>query len=136
MSTTALIGMTTPERQVRFITCYMDGYPRGAGKMLAEHWRTRDKDQTLIELGNIKSLGASPGSSRISGWNDHEHSGPSRPDAGTAGGIEEFLDMACSHHDSSWAYLFTDNGWLAAPTRFIGVMTALEPLEQLLAEPA
>ena len=136
MGTRALIGMTTPERQVRFITCFMDGYPQGAGKLLAEHWRTRAAAQTLMELGEINSLGTSPDSTRTIGQTPHQQGNPVRP-AETAGSIEEFLDEACSHRDSSWAYLFTDNGWgLAAPTQFVDRMTALEPLEHLLTAPA
>ena len=40
------------------IYCHNDGYPQGVGKILKKHYKTDEKIDKLIALGDISSLGS------------------------------------------------------------------------------
>ena len=56
MSTRARVGITIPEG-IESIYVHFDGYPEGVGQKLADHWTTADKVRSLIDLGDLSSLG-------------------------------------------------------------------------------
>lgn len=52
--------MEMPNGTVRSIYCHWDGYPKGVGSTLVEHYNDREKVESLIGLGDISSLGEQP----------------------------------------------------------------------------
>jgi hypothetical protein len=57
MATRSRIGIEQADGTVKSIYCHWDGYPKGVGKTLVEHYLMRDKVESLIALGDISSLG-------------------------------------------------------------------------------
>jgi hypothetical protein len=57
MATRSRIGIENENGTISSIYCHFDGYPDGVGKTLKEHYTDRNKIQTLIDLGDISSLG-------------------------------------------------------------------------------
>ena len=57
MSTRSRIGIQLESGEVKSIYCHFDGYERGVGTTLRNHYMDRAKVETLIELGDISSLG-------------------------------------------------------------------------------
>lgn len=56
MATRAFIGMVKGD-EYHHIYCHFDGHVGGVGKILQEHYRTEEKVQALINLGDLHSLG-------------------------------------------------------------------------------
>ena len=56
MATRSRIGIECPDGSVRSIYCHNDGYPSHNGKILNDHYTTREKVEELIELGDISVL--------------------------------------------------------------------------------
>lgn len=57
MSTRSRIGMVQSDGSVKSIYCHWDGYPQNNGNTLIEHYMDIEKVKSLIELGDISSLG-------------------------------------------------------------------------------
>lgn len=57
MSTRSNIGIENSDDTITAIYCHFDGYVKGVGKTLYEHYNTIDKVNELIALGDISSLG-------------------------------------------------------------------------------
>jgi hypothetical protein len=57
MATRSRIGIEQADGTVKSIYCHWDGYPKGVGKILVEHYLMRDKVESLMELGSISTLG-------------------------------------------------------------------------------
>lgn len=61
MATRSRIAIETTDafgnKVIKSIYCHWDGYPSYNGKILYEHYTSRDKVSDLIELGDISSLG-------------------------------------------------------------------------------
>lgn len=60
MSTNSRIGIEQADGTVKSIYCHWDGYPKGVGKTLIEHYNDRAKIESLIALGDISVLGEQP----------------------------------------------------------------------------
>ena len=58
MATRSRIAIENQDGTVTSIYCHFDGYLRGVGKTLFEHY-DREKTEKLIELGDISVLGES-----------------------------------------------------------------------------
>ena len=58
MSTKSRIAIENQDRTLDSIYCYFDGYLRGVGKTLFNHY-DREKLEKLLELGDISVLGTS-----------------------------------------------------------------------------
>jgi hypothetical protein len=58
MATRSRIAIENQDGTVTSIYCHFDGYLRGVGKTLFEHY-DREKTEKLIELGDISGLGES-----------------------------------------------------------------------------
>ena len=70
MSTSCLIGAKVGDK-IESIRCHWDGYPRGknsVGEILKTHYTDPDKIASLMELGDISSLGYEPVED-LDGWN-------------------------------------------------------------------
>ncbi len=57
MATRSRIGIEQADGTVKSIYCHWDGYPKGVGRTLVEHYLMRDKVESLMELGSISILG-------------------------------------------------------------------------------
>jgi hypothetical protein len=60
MSTNSRIGIEQADGTVKSIYCHWDGYPKGVGKTLVEHYLMREKIESLIALGDLSQLGEQP----------------------------------------------------------------------------
>ena len=60
MSTNSRIGIEQANGTVKSIYCHWDGYPKGVGKTLIEHYLMREKIESLMELGDLSILGEQP----------------------------------------------------------------------------
>lgn len=56
MSTRSRIGLDIGNGVADTIYCHHDGYPQYMGKMLLEHYTSRDKIEVLIRLGDLSTL--------------------------------------------------------------------------------
>lgn len=56
MATTCRIGILK-ENKVESIYCHYDGYPAGVGVILKDNYKTKEKVEELIALGDIAELG-------------------------------------------------------------------------------
>lgn len=61
MSTNSSISIQTTKTNGKSIYCHWDGYPSFNGKMLKEHYNTKEKVKQLIALGNLSILGETIG---------------------------------------------------------------------------
>ena len=59
MSTRGLIAIIDGDGSCRSIYCHHDMYPSHAGKVLTEHYCTREAAESLLALGDLSSLGDS-----------------------------------------------------------------------------
>ena len=57
MATRSRIGIENENGTISSIYCHWDGYPEGVGATLKECYKDRDVVKSLIELGDISSLG-------------------------------------------------------------------------------
>ncbi len=56
MATRSRIAIEKEDGKVESIYAHWDGYPEGNGAKLFEHYKDREKVQSLIDLGDISSL--------------------------------------------------------------------------------
>jgi hypothetical protein len=56
VTTTSRIGMEMPNGKVKSIYCHYDGYTKGVGATLQEHYVDPEKVEALISLGDISQL--------------------------------------------------------------------------------
>ena len=59
MSTRGLIAIMDDDGSCRSIYCQHDMYPSHAGKVLTEHYSTREAVERLLALGDLSALGFS-----------------------------------------------------------------------------
>ena len=57
MSTRGLIAIEAADRSCRSIYVHFDMYPSGAGVCLAKHYKTPERVERLLALGDLSSLG-------------------------------------------------------------------------------
>ncbi len=114
MGTRSLIGHELPNKTVRWIYCHWDGYLSHVGKTLLEHYTTKEKVMSLLDLGNLSSL-----EKNLLPEGPHSYDKPEKdvviaygrdrgePDqeAGT-GSIQEFEQAG-----EAYNYLFRDGEW-------------------------
>ena len=123
MSTSCLIGAKVGDK-IDSIRCHWDGYPRGknsVGEILKTHYTDPDKIASLMELGDISSLGYEPVED-LDGWNpavsscDHTKCvayrtrGETDIDKQVSDDEAAYIDHA-HHSDINFAYLFRDGEW-------------------------
>ena len=57
MSTRGLIAIEAADRSCRSIYVHFDMYPSGAGVCLTKHYKTPERVERLLALGDLSSLG-------------------------------------------------------------------------------
>lgn len=57
MATRSRIAIEQADGTVKSVYCHWDGYPKGNGRTLVEHYTDRAKVEALIALGDISILG-------------------------------------------------------------------------------
>jgi hypothetical protein len=56
MSTRSRIAIALPNGRYKSVYCHWDGYPKGVGRKLVEHYNSEELAKALIDLGGISSL--------------------------------------------------------------------------------
>lgn len=107
MSTRGLVAIMDDDGSCRSIYVHNDMYESHAGKILAEHYATRELAERLLALGDLSSLGETPEScvayARDRGEELHEPTPWS-----------DRWQLAREAFDRFWAnyvYLFMDGKW-------------------------
>ena len=110
MSTRGLIAIIDDDGSCRSIYCHHDMYPSHAGKVLAEHYTTREAVERILSLGDLSALGCSLAEceaySRDRGEELHKPT--------------QWCDrwqLSREAFDRFWAnycYLFMDGGWFCS----------------------
>jgi hypothetical protein len=133
MSTRSRIGLELPSGQVRSIYCHNDGYPTGVGRVLSEHYIKVKKINSLLNLGDISSLGPEIGEQHdFEDWKKHpdwvrayaRDRGETNVDARLDANENE-----CRSNDDwdiNYHYLFTKGKW------FVTTDEGFTPLERVL----
>lgn len=57
MGTSSTIAKKESNGNVRYIYCHWDGYIDGVGETLAKHYKTEEKINQLLDLGDLSFLG-------------------------------------------------------------------------------
>jgi hypothetical protein len=57
MSTRSYIGVRNTDDSVSYIYCHFDGYPEHNGEILVEHYKSINKVNELLKLGDLSVLG-------------------------------------------------------------------------------
>lgn len=65
MSTTASIAMLTKSNGVKYSTVHWDGYLKGVGEILVDHYSDFAKTEKLIDLGDLSALGTTYETSEV-----------------------------------------------------------------------
>jgi len=69
MATRSTIGIKNEKGEIKAIYCHWDGYPKHNGRVLVEHYNTKEKVEELLALGDISEL-----RERVKPNEDEEHS--------------------------------------------------------------
>ena len=118
MATRSRIAIETSDGSVESIYCHWDGYPDGVGATLIEHYKDHGKVQSLINLGDISSLGP-----KVKGSSSHSFDNPEGDTTVAYGrdrgekGVDKRLHPSVvgffKGDIEEWGYLFTQEGeWL------------------------
>ena len=102
MGTHSSIGIKTSNGKVMFVDCHYDGYLKGVGRVLFEHYKKDDEVIDLLMGGDICSIGSTPNSTKRetkeAGW---------REEPRMAKDIEEWRKIG----DGEYFYLFNRGKW-------------------------
>jgi hypothetical protein len=135
MATRSRIARRNTDGTFTSIYCHWDGYPAGVGQTLASHYTEQDKVDSLIELGDLSSLGPLLGSK-------HSFGDDSFPDWTTAYGRDrgencppevspdlQSLAKLTRECGGEWLYVWNGHGWQAARggIAFFGMPADQEP---------
>lgn len=124
MGTRSLIGVVQPDRSIRYIFCFMDGYPGWQGQMLRTYFPESEDAHHLMDNGTLSHISWSGQPQRAKG--------PPEP-AQICADVETFLSIACERTDAEWAYVLQPYGWQCARIRYIsGAGSFFEPLDIVL----
>jgi hypothetical protein len=121
MSTRSMIGIQQEDGKIKAIYCHYDGYPKGVGQTLADHYQTTDKVEALLNLGDLSVLRQELGEKQdFNDYKNHNENwclayGRDRGEANTeakefnyVGAYLEYARNSCAE----FAYIFTPKiGW-------------------------
>ena len=151
MSTRSRIGIEDDDGTILSVYCHSDGDPDYTGRTLVEHYQDKAKVESLLELGNISSLGEGIGPCPCDGgfWPGpdtpctHHFQLHTRAYARDRGDddTEEIVSASRAAYledsrDSSavFVYLLTVDGWTVARVEpWGGVAVAFAKLDQVVA---
>lgn len=129
MGTSALIAVQQPDGTFSTISLNWDGYPDHAGRVLREHYGTKEQRDGLLALGNLSVIGKDLGTGPQP-WDDPPRDtclayGRDRGEGGEqacyAGDEEDVRNLARGHN---YLYLWRDGAWHWCK----GCRSALQPL--------
>lgn len=109
MATRSRIGIVEPDGTVTSIACHFDGYLRGVGDTLAEHYTRVTRIRRLMRLGDVSTLGASIGACEPTGEPAVRHAADAWP--------ETWQEYEYLWRDGAWHYRPTyehGHGWRLA----------------------
>ena len=123
MSTRSFIGTLLPGGSITGIYCHHDGYPKGVGVTLRDHYTDPAKVDALLALGSISSLGAEIGekhefATRCEEVEDvvdayHRDRGDDLDDPAVYKDISDLRANVSSDMGAEYAYVFTRGEWVA-----------------------
>jgi hypothetical protein len=102
MATRAMIGMMLLGGKIRTVYSHWDGYPKGVGAVLFEHYRTEKDVAELLSHGDISSLESSIEKTDFYG----DRGGPREFDS-LSEAIDYYRDSFCEY-----IYIFNYDDWL------------------------
>jgi hypothetical protein len=115
MATRSRIGIENENGTISSIYCHFDGYPDGVGKTLKEHYTDRNKIQSLIDLGDISSLGE-----QVSTMDEHSFNNPKedvtvayhrdRGEAKNEARVDNSLEAFSRSNYEEYGYVYTKEG--------------------------
>jgi hypothetical protein len=103
MATRSTIAMSVSEG-IRAVYCHWDGYQEGVGQALKDHWTTPEALISLLDNGDLSSLGASLSETVF--YQDRGEDTPARMFNYRDEWIEWAKQCGCEY-----AYLYEDNVW-------------------------
>ena len=103
MATRSTIAMSVAEG-IRAVYCHWDGYEEGVGATLKSHWSTPEALITLLDNGDLSSLGAS-----LSETEFYKNRGEDTP-AHLFESEGDWIDWA-NNCGCEYAYLFDGETW-------------------------
>lgn len=127
MSTRALISIEDAEKKCRSIYVHFDGYPSGAGRILIDHYNTRESAEALLTLGFLSALGEclAPNPDEHHDYENpvegvciayHRDRGEAFRPATIWANAEEMRSKASDRFWAEYVYLFRDGRWYVNTT--------------------
>lgn len=119
MATRSAIGIKNEKGEIKAIYCHYDGYPEYNGRILVEHYKTREKVEELLALGDISSLDerVKPNENEVHSFENplknvtvayHRDMGRELEEAETFNTIGELIAY---FNWSDYYYIFEDGEW-------------------------
>jgi hypothetical protein len=114
MATRCNIGKRLSDGSIKYIYCHFDGYERGVGATLKQHYTDENKIDELLNLGDLSILGAEIGSKQEFNNRNKQQSwclaygrdrGEKNIDATITNNFDDFMV-----HD--YAYLYENSEWV------------------------
>ena len=119
MGTRSNIGMVQENGTVKCVYCHWDGYPDNNGLLLVRHWKTKEKIEDMLDLGDMSSLGSELGHIHDfdkSNAPENEHFctfyGRDRGESDVEAQIMTKEDFSKGFAGAEYVYLFEDGKWL------------------------
>ena len=139
MGTRSVIGREQSDGSIRTAFCFLDGQPEGVGRTLLDHYRNPEEIDSLLALGCLSSIGASPkkplSHARLTSmiWNGRRlgqddaskiqrtlrekciivAGGPLGGDQYNSKTMDELLEKL-EHSDAKYLYLWGEGGWIVS----------------------
>jgi hypothetical protein len=126
VSTRSRIATRRGPNIIESIYCHFDGYPAGVGATLLEHYKTQEKVDALLALGNLSILreevgDSVPNPSRFDAHLDPHPTwclayGRDRGETGQQAKVTSDMEFAvfCDRSDAEFVYLFDAGTWYFA----------------------
>ena len=119
MSTRSTIAIKQDDGKYRAIYCHWDGYLENNGRILVNNYKTADRVNALLDLGDLSSLGKEP----IGYWTDeidtdetkcmsYRERGEDKVDAIIFDNREDIMNY---YSDTEYNYFFEDGEWYYLP---------------------
>ena len=128
MSTHCYIGNTMHDRSIRFIYCNNNGFPKGVGQILSQHYLKPSKIDALLKLGTISVLGerigrktnfTQPTNGQCVAYVRDRGESPKENLAHKANSKGDYLDQLIADLTANaYAYLWTGDSWHITPARW------------------
>jgi hypothetical protein len=138
MATRSRIAIEKEDGKVESIYAHWDGYPEGNGVKLFEHYKDREKLQSLIDLGSISSLHPI-----VEAPEGHSFEKPAKDVVVAYGRDRGEKNVGKKYHDSKedffnsdieeWGYILTKEGDWEVKSSY-GETNGVEKLEEVLSK--